>query len=344
MAVMRSCLQLLVTCSACTYCLHVLLAHPAEDELPIRSSRYNSSRGPVLINQHRSTRERCAAAAAFAADFGISMPVLVDPMPGEEQGEQQQQGAVTGHEDGLTAAPPAAAAAGDNSVDPMPGEEQGEQQQQDKQGAATGPEEAPTAAAAAAGVKSLDAGLVTGAEVPPVLLQEQLQVSSNSAAAVDTNGRSAARDAAAATMAAAAAAAASCHSCVGADTSCSISSSGSGSSRRHVIGYGASGPFDAALAPWPLRFYVLDRAGVLLYKADPQDCQYHHHHVTARTADMICLSCGSGWRSSSSSPSSSRVQHSRRHIFALLYVYCSCALLCLLVTCVVSYFTTIHYH
>jgi hypothetical protein len=57
-------------------------------------------------------------------------------------------------------------------------------------------------------------------------------------------------------------------------------SSGScGSSRGRVVGYGNSGPFDAALAPWPLRFYVVDRQGCLLYKADPKDCQYDLFHL-----------------------------------------------------------------
>ena len=35
------------------------------------------------------------------------------------------------------------------------------------------------------------------------------------------------------------------------------------------------GPFDAAFAPWPIRFYVVDREGVLRYRADPQGCCYN---------------------------------------------------------------------
>eukprot|EP00775_Hariotina_reticulata_P001421 gene1421-1763_t len=59
--------------------VYVAEAH-AEDEWPIKSSRYNLNRGPVLITQHRTTAERCAAAAAFSADFELRLPVLVDPM------------------------------------------------------------------------------------------------------------------------------------------------------------------------------------------------------------------------------------------------------------------------
>jgi hypothetical protein len=215
--------------------LLLLLLYTAEDEWPIRSSRYNADRGPVLINQHRTTRERCDAAAAFAADFGISMPVLVDPVPGEEHGEQQQQQGVEGCADAVMAEAAAAAASPTRDVG--------------------------------------QAKVLTGPEGLPVQQQQQ-QV--NGSAADASSGRAAARDAAAAAMAAAAAAASSCRSCAGPDTttSCSINRSSDRATSSRVIGYGASGPFDAALAPWPLRFYVLDRAGVLLYKADPRECQY----------------------------------------------------------------------
>lgn len=233
--------------------VYVAEAH-AQDEWPIRSSRYNGSRGPVLINQHRSTRERCAAAAAFAADFGITMPVLVDPMPGKEQEEEQEQ---------------------------QQDEQQKQQQEEEEAAAAAAHADGVTIAAAAEDclVAGKDAALATSKM--PAVAEQQQQLPSNSsnlAAAGDAASKAAARDAAAATMASAAAAAASCRSCVGPSTSCSTGTGETATdqdcSSSHVIGYGASGPFDAALAPWPLRFYVLDRAGVLLYKADPKDCQY----------------------------------------------------------------------
>jgi hypothetical protein len=96
--------------TAVLFLLLLLLLHAAEDEWPIRSSRYNADRGPVLIKQHRTTRERCAAAAAFAAGFGISMPVLVDPVPGGELGEQQQQQQGAANSAGVGMAEAAAAA------------------------------------------------------------------------------------------------------------------------------------------------------------------------------------------------------------------------------------------
>ena len=122
--------------------VYVAEAH-ACDEWPIQSSRHNGDRGAVCIQQHKTTADRCAAAAVFIRDFGVSMPVLVDPVPEQQQGTSSSAG------------------------------------------------------------RSTDDGGSSG-----------------------------------------------------------------------VVGYGTSGPFDAALAPWPLRFYVLDRKGVLRYKADPHDCQY----------------------------------------------------------------------
>jgi len=171
---------------------------PAEDEWPIKSSRYNGSRGPVLITQHQSTEERCAAAAAFAANFGVKMPVLVDPVPDEHTA---------------------------GTKDPQQRQQQRQQQQQQQ----------PSQQADAA---------------------TQQQGSGSSCANGSTTAPSAAAAAAAVTTA-------GCCS----SGSCSLK-------RGRVVGYGNSGPFDAALAPWPLRFYVLDRSGCLRYKADPKDCQY----------------------------------------------------------------------
>ncbi len=65
----------------------------ATDEWPISSGRSNGGRGPVALRQHRDTAERCAAARAFAAAFGITdIPVLVDPMPEQERDEQAAAG------------------------------------------------------------------------------------------------------------------------------------------------------------------------------------------------------------------------------------------------------------
>lgn len=142
----------------------------------------------MLITQHQSTEERCAAAAAFAANFGVKMPVVVDPVPEEHTA----------------------------------GTENPQQQQQSKQaGAAANQQQGPGSSCA------------TGSTTAP----------------------------AAATAA-------------GATTAGGCSSGSCGLKRGRVVGYGNSGPFDAALAPWPLRFYVLDRSGCLRYKADPKDCQY----------------------------------------------------------------------
>lgn len=143
--------------------VYVAEAH-ACDEWPIQSSRHNGNRGAVCIKQHKTTAERCAAAAAFVRDFSVSMPVLVDPVPEQQAG---QSSSATGPVDG-----------GDNG------------------------------------------------------------------------------------------------------------DSGSGSG---VVGYGTSGPFDAALAPWPLRFYVLDRGGVLRYKADPHDCQYDLFALQAWLDEQLAL-------------------------------------------------------
>ncbi|KAG2494373.1 hypothetical protein HYH03_007430 [Edaphochlamys debaryana] len=64
----------------------------AVDEWPISSGRCNGGRGPVALRQHRTTAERCAAARAFAAGFGLAgMSVLVDPMPEPETAERQPQ-------------------------------------------------------------------------------------------------------------------------------------------------------------------------------------------------------------------------------------------------------------
>lgn len=62
-------------------CLMVYISEAhAADEWPISSSRYNGGRGAVVVAQHRTTAERCAAARAFMADFGVTMPLLVDPL------------------------------------------------------------------------------------------------------------------------------------------------------------------------------------------------------------------------------------------------------------------------
>ncbi|KAF8064545.1 Ank3 [Scenedesmus sp. PABB004] len=158
--------------------VYIAEAH-AEDEWPIKSSRFNGGRGPVCIPQHATTAARCVAAAAFAAAFGLRLPLLVDPVPGEERGD--------GSDPGAWLAAPAPAPA---------------------------PAQPPAAAGAAAPAGGAPRSCLGGACAAPP------------------------------------------------------------GARRGYVGLGRSGPFDAALAPWPLRFYVLDRRGVLRFRADPRDCAY----------------------------------------------------------------------
>ena len=56
----------------------------AVDEWPINSARCNGTRGAVCIRAPVSTAERCESAAAFARDFNVRMPMLVDLVEGEE--------------------------------------------------------------------------------------------------------------------------------------------------------------------------------------------------------------------------------------------------------------------
>ena len=53
--------------------VHVYIAEAhAQDEWPIRSGRYNGSRGPVLVCQPREQRERLRLAERFASDFSLT--------------------------------------------------------------------------------------------------------------------------------------------------------------------------------------------------------------------------------------------------------------------------------
>ena len=61
---------------------YVAEAH-AQDEWPVASARYNGDRGPVCVDQPRTSSARAQLAASFARDFSIGMPVAVDP-PGDE--------------------------------------------------------------------------------------------------------------------------------------------------------------------------------------------------------------------------------------------------------------------
>ena len=47
------------------------------------------------------------------------------------------------------------------------------------------------------------------------------------------------------------------------------------------VGPPEDGPFDAAFAPWPLRFYVF-KNGVLRYKAQPRNCTFDVAELRAR--------------------------------------------------------------
>ena len=62
--------------SASVALVYIAEAH-AEDEWPVRSSRYNGGRGPVCLRQSATSAQRAAHAAAFAAAFGL----LPGPQP-----------------------------------------------------------------------------------------------------------------------------------------------------------------------------------------------------------------------------------------------------------------------
>lgn len=47
------------------------------------------------------------------------------------------------------------------------------------------------------------------------------------------------------------------------------------------VGPPEDGPFDAAFAPWPLRFYCF-KDGVLRYKAQPRNCTFDIAELRAR--------------------------------------------------------------
>ncbi len=57
--------------------VYIAEAH-ASDEWPISSCRYNGGRGAVCVAAPRTDAARCALARAFVADFGFSVPTLVD--------------------------------------------------------------------------------------------------------------------------------------------------------------------------------------------------------------------------------------------------------------------------
>ncbi|KAI7840527.1 hypothetical protein COHA_005826 [Chlorella ohadii] len=45
-------------------------------------------------------------------------------------------------------------------------------------------------------------------------------------------------------------------------------------------------PFDAAFAPWPLRFYILHR-GCIAYKAQPRECSYSLSELRERLLHLL---------------------------------------------------------
>jgi len=64
--------------------VYIAEAH-ASDEWPISSARFNGDRGAVHVPQPRADADRCALAARFAADFGLSdAPLLVDAAEGAD--------------------------------------------------------------------------------------------------------------------------------------------------------------------------------------------------------------------------------------------------------------------
>lgn len=60
--------------------VYILEAH-AQDEWPIRSSRFTPNGEVVLYNQPRTIEERISVARDFYRDFQLQMSVLVDKPP-----------------------------------------------------------------------------------------------------------------------------------------------------------------------------------------------------------------------------------------------------------------------
>jgi len=50
--------------------VYVAEAH-AQDEWPLRSARFNGNRGPVVVDQPKTTADRARLATAFADDFQL---------------------------------------------------------------------------------------------------------------------------------------------------------------------------------------------------------------------------------------------------------------------------------
>mmetsp|Transcript_10764 Transcript_10764/g.19538 ORF Transcript_10764/g.19538 Transcript_10764/m.19538 type:complete len:125 (-) Transcript_10764:130-504(-) len=61
--------------------VYTLEAHAA-DEWPITSARYEPSKKPVCISQHRSDEERLRAMRHFQAAFKVPFPVVADSIQG----------------------------------------------------------------------------------------------------------------------------------------------------------------------------------------------------------------------------------------------------------------------
>ena len=61
---------------------YIAEAH-ARDEWPVLSDRFNLGRGPVVVNQPKTTAERAKLAAAFQRDFALDKLDLVVDVPEE---------------------------------------------------------------------------------------------------------------------------------------------------------------------------------------------------------------------------------------------------------------------
>lgn len=59
--------------------VYIAEAH-AQDKWPVSSGRYNGGRGPVCVEEARSNEDRCVMAAAFARNYGFTVPTLADPV------------------------------------------------------------------------------------------------------------------------------------------------------------------------------------------------------------------------------------------------------------------------
>jgi len=63
----------------CVFRLCYIAEAHAADEWPVLSDRFNGDRGPVVVEQPKTTAERSALALQFARDFELSgMDVVVD--------------------------------------------------------------------------------------------------------------------------------------------------------------------------------------------------------------------------------------------------------------------------